>query len=469
MQASNVKFSELNEEFRIDAEYYAPDNLRKEEIVIRHKHERLGNLCDLIAGPFGSTVTSDRYDPESEKRYIRGKDVQEFFLEQNDAVYVESDLFDELPQFHLKTNDLLITVVGMKFGKVSIIRDENTPAIFSCKSTLLRNAKINVWYLLTYLSCSIGYGLIRRGERGAAQPGINLFDIRTIPVPLFSSEFENTIEKLIQKSLLKSQRSTEEFTSAQSLLLEEIGLNDWQPEHKLSFIKSYSHIEKYGRIDAEYYQPKYEEIITAVKASHEGWGHLGEIADIKDKSISLNENQEYKYIELSNINDKGEVTSYMTAKGLDLPSRARRKVTEGDVIVSSIEGSLSSIALIEAEHNNSLCSTGFYVINSKICNSETLLVFLKSIIGQSQLKKGCNGTILTAINKEEFGRVVIPKLTVEVQNKIQRKVIDSFNLRNQSKHLQECAKRMVEIAIEQDEQAAIDWLKIETKEEQGAN
>jgi hypothetical protein len=32
-------------------------------------------------------------------------------------------------------------------------------------------------------------------------------------------------------------------------------------------------------------------------------------------------------------------------------------------------------------------------------------------------------------------------------------------LRKQSKHLLECAKRAVEIAIEKDEPAAIDWLK----------
>lgn len=37
----------------------------------------------------------------------------------------------------------------------------------------------------------------------------------------------------------------------------------------------------------------------------------------------------------------------------------------------------------------------------------------------------------------------------------------SFNSRKQSKHLLECAKRAVELAIEQDEQTAIDWLENE--------
>ena len=145
MQYSSVNKGNLNEEFRIDSEYYSPENLRRQDIVLKHKHQRLGDICDLIAGPFGSTVTTERYDQESGKRYIRGKDIQSFFVEESDAVFIESDLFDELTQFHLKANDILLTVVGMKFGKVAIIREKDTPSIFSCKSTLLRNARINTW------------------------------------------------------------------------------------------------------------------------------------------------------------------------------------------------------------------------------------------------------------------------------------------------------------------------------------
>ena len=52
----------------------------------------------------------------------------------------------------------------------------------------------------------------------------------------------------------------------------------------------------------------------------------------------------------------------------------------------------------------------------------------------------------------------IPILPKEKQAQIQQKVIESFDLRKKSKHLLECAKRAVEIAIEQDEQKAIDWL-----------
>ena len=92
------------------------------------------------------------------------------------------------------------------------------------------------------------------------------------------------------------------------------------------------------------------------------------------------------------------------------------------------------------------------------------MVLLKSIVGQLQLKKGCSGTILTAINKDEFSKVVLPVISPDKQTEIQQKVVESFNLRKQSKHLLECAKQAVEMAIEQDEKTASNWLKNKTKQ-----
>lgn len=49
-------------------------------------------------------------------------------------------------------------------------------------------------------------------------------------------------------------------------------------------------------------------------------------------------------------------------------------------------------------------------------------------------------------------------LSEDKHRDIQQKFIESFNLHKHAKDLLECAKRAVEIAIEQDEQTPIDWL-----------
>ena len=216
--------------------------------------------------------------------------------------------------------------------------------------------------------------------------------------------------------------------------------------------------KKTQNVDADYFQPRYDDIISAIKSYPGGWGVIANQAQLKDSNFKPEPETEYKYIELANIGRAGEIKGCMVEQGQGLPSRARCKVDTGDVIVSSVEGSLESIALITGEYDNALCSTGFHAIKSDVLNSETLLVLLKSRIGQLQLKKGCSGTILTAINREELGRIVVPFIKADKQFEIQQKVAESFNLRKQAKDLLECAKQAVEIAIERDEQTAIDWL-----------
>ncbi len=62
------------------------------------------------------------------------------------------------------------------------------------------------------------------------------------------------------------------------------------------------------------------------------------------------------------------------------------------------------------------------------------------------------------IYSKDLIQTVIPILPEDKQAEIEQKVLESFNLRKRAKDLLEHAKRAVEIAIEQDEQAAIDWL-----------
>ena len=142
-----------------------------------------------------------------------------------------------------------------------------------------------------------------------------------------------------------------------------------------------------------------------------------------------------------------------------MPTRARRKVKLGDVIVSSIEGSLESCAIVTNEYRDALCSTGFYVIRSSFFNPETLLMLFKSEPIQMLMKKGCSGTILTAISKSEFEKILLPLISDEVQKHIAQKVQESFRLRNESKHLLEVAKKAVEIAISDNEEKAMQFIK----------
>ena len=66
-------------------------------------------------------------------------------------------------------------------------------------------------------------------------------------------------------------------------------------------------------------------------------------------------------------------------------------------------------------------------------NAETLLVFLRSEIGQQLLKRGCTGTILTAISHDEFRKIELPKVKTEIQTQIKSKVAEAQKLMREAK------------------------------------
>jgi restriction endonuclease S subunit len=248
------------------------------------------------------------------------------------------------------------------------------------------------------------------------------------------------------------------YREAEQVLLSELGLLNWKPKHKLSFIKNFSDTQTSERIDAEYFQPMYEEVIERIRQYKKGYKSLSEIVKVKGKNFQPKDDVAYRYIELANISANGNINGFVEAQGKELPTRARCKVNAGDVIVSTIEGALSSIALINGDLDNALCSTGFFIIDSEKINSETLLVLLKSLVGQLQLKKGCSGTILTAIGDDEFKRIILPDLPTSIQSDVKKKITEMYNAKALSKRLLDIAKRDVEMAIEKSEKEARKWI-----------
>ena len=460
---STVNLSKLYRHLRIDADFYRPEYIRVEsQLKKKGIIFPLRKYCNYIKkGIFD--ISPDLYTSEGVP-LIRTSEIKNPLINFSTTTFLDSITHQENLKTELKPNDIVVTKIGAYIGDVALLPGKYKKYNFSQNVTGLsiRKESIKAAYLFAYLLCRFGRSQLKRIIMLSGQGKIELEDIRDISIYEASDTLQLHVANTIENAQSFIDESETKFQECQTLLLSELGLVDWQPKPRLTFVKNYSETQWTERIDADYFQPKYEEIVRAIKSYAGGWDRLRNLLNLKAQNYHPEDKQDYKYIELANIAGNGEITDSMIAQGQDLPSRARRKVAMGDVIVSSIEGSLDSIALINEEYDQALCSTGFHAVNSQTFNSETLLVLLKSIVGQLQLKKGCSGTILTAINKDEFGKVILPIIVEEKQTQIQQKVIESFNLRKQSKHLLECAKRAVEMAIEQDEQTAIDWLEDET-------
>ena len=77
---------------------------------------------------------------------------------------------------------------------------------------------------------------------------------------------------------------------------------------------------------------------------------------------STDKNYGIKYIDISNVNSSGIIKLPKDMKFSESPSRARRILKNGDIIISTVRTYLKIIAFVNLDDNNLIASTGFAVL-----------------------------------------------------------------------------------------------------------
>lgn len=457
LEIASVLFSELNEETRLDAEYYRPEALLYLEYLEQKKAVPISSLAKFIVGPFGSTVTVDMYVDEKEYSYVRNQDIGSFEIHHPEA-HIPQDLFKKLKQFHIRENDLLVTVVGT-LGKVAIAQPKDTKSIFSCKSTIIRCTDIGPYYLATFLNSKIGQTLLLRCKRGAIQEGLNLFDIKTLKVAIPSSQFQLAIKDLIQNVFSLSKRAEYSYAEAEQMLLKEINLEGYKSTDETISVRNFSEALANNRFDAEYWQPKYDEIEK--KVSKVAQEKLGDIVSAK-KGIEVGSEayaEEGKdFIRVSDftiygVEDVEKKISDEHYEGL----KENYKPKKGEVLFTK-DGTIG-ISFALNEDVDAIVSGAFLRLKPKIkINNNYLALVLNSFYCKAQIERMSGGAVIAHLKPESAMQVKIPMLSGQKQEELANKVLEALRLRKEAKELLEKAKRVVEIFIEKDEAEALNFL-----------
>ena len=390
---------------------------------------------------------------------LRLNEFDSFFIHEP-AKYCDIIDTDTFTSLKLKKDDVLIcrTNGNPKYvGKAALVPRDYEYAFASYLYRIRPNLNIiNPATLVAYLNSKYGRSEIERLSLVGNQANFSPAKFRQIEIPVLNHELQKIISKNINLAYLKLQEAKDNYLHAEKILIKELGLSSWKPSHDQIAIRSLQEARKAERIDAEYYQPQYEEISRLL--SQYGAQSVNDSCNLHDKNFTPQKQTEYKYIELGDIGPYGDILHCTIDYGKFLPSRARRIVHTGDVIISSIEGSLQKCAYITGDYDGALCSNGFFVLSSDIINSETLLVLFKSAPIQGLLKKNCAGAILSSYKKENLLNLEIPIIISNVQEKIAELIKKSFRLRNECETIIEASKHAMEKAIVQDEQSAISYI-----------
>ncbi|WP_053941526.1 restriction endonuclease subunit S, partial [Helicobacter ailurogastricus] len=442
LEISVLKLSEVlkdNPTKRMDAEYFKREWVENEERI--QSPHTIGEFVSPKIANIKSLKLNKNF------HYLQISDID---LSNGLAYPITEIDFKQIPDratYVLQKNDVCVSLVRPNRNAVVLI-GESKRLVGTSGFCVLRVTSQQLVPEFLYIFCKTEFFITKmvRANTASMYPAILDRDVLNCKIPLLPLDFQEHIAQLVKTAHACLEQSKSLYKEAQELLEQELGALPSAPltEHNIKTLKE-SFLST-GRLDAEFYQSKYAQIEDLIK-NYKGGVCTLEDFEICDAPFEPQPNTTYRYVELAHIGNYGNILTPTEALGAHLPTRARRLAQSGDVLLSSVAGSLSRCALVPASLSPCVVSTGFFVLRSKRFNPETLLTLFKSPLFQAYLTKFPSGTILCALSKSALHSVLLPQIPAPIQEQIATLLQESLKHRQETKSLLVQARAEVEGAL----------------------
>lgn len=154
-------------------------------------------------------------------------------------------------------------------------------------------------------------------------------------------------------------------------------------------------------------------------------------AKINDVSIKISQKKpddsdEFFYVDISSINrETKKINNPNLISGADAPSRARKIIAKGDVIVSLTRPNLNAVALIDEKYDGHIASTGFEVIRPVLVESRYIFEIVRSFDFVNKLSRDVQGALYPAAKSSDVQGYEIP-LPPLAEQKVIAHTLDSY-------------------------------------------
>lgn len=439
-----------NKDFRIDSDFCIREPFKSKNFV----YKKIGNC--LINVQYGISI--DMNEDGIGFPIYRMNEIHNQLCDTNIKKFADISRAD-FEKFQLNDGDVLFNRTNsyLFVGRTGIYyaagNEDKTFASYLVR--LVCDEKIIFpEYLTAYLNTKYGVADIkRRARQSINQTNVNPEEVKEIELPILSKTFQTQIRKNFRCAYNMLLIADENYHAAEKMLSEALGLDKFTPSTENVAIKTLSaSFGESGRLDAEFYQPKYDDIESKLE-------NLSGGRRIKDffklvKKICDRRADFYNYVEIGDVNVSNGVATANKIATDELPDNAKIMTQAGDVLVSKVRPNRGAVAILRED--NLLVSGAFAVLRSSGKFSvEVLQVLLRTKIYRDLMLKFNVGTSYPVIKDEDVLNLPLPVISRELQEKIAAQVSESFRLRSESEKLLSRAKSAVEIAIERGEEVAI--------------
>lgn len=443
MSYSVIQKSQLEGAHRLDAEYYQPEYLE-----IRKKLQSapiLGSLfTGMIRDPMGYGFDYEAFGVP----YYRIDDLLDPFLNDN-PVFISEAVHQKLKRTQLRYGDLIMAVRGATIGRLGLFADKSEANI--SPNVIILRPKDTAWskYYTIFISSRLGKTQIEWMLAGTGQPTITTDQIRELRIPL-SKKLKEQIDTLYDDAVYRFGKSRNFYSQAEHLLLEELGLKDFKADDDLYSIVKFSDIKAAGRMDAEYFQPKYEKLTSLIRAN-KGMA-LDELASIKkgfEPGSEAYQDEGKLFIRVSSLSKDGITDKDQKYLTDDLYQKLKKDYEPkvGEILLT--KDATPGIAYAVKEPIEGVIASGVLRLKLKEnIEPEYLALAINSFVGQAQVERGAGGSIIAHWKPDQVKELQIPILPKPIQQKIAQLARQSHEARKKAKALLEEAKQKVERLIE---------------------
>lgn len=453
-----------NATFRIDPEYFKKEythfspcglNVKSLSYFVESGYRVVYGNTEVLNPKFAK--------PGGAPFFLQAVDIQTPFIDSDNLKYVCEGDWDKYPQGRIKRGELLIEVKG-RLEKVAVV-PKDFPEHTLVSGTLYKmtiNDKISKYVILAYLISKFGVSFKNRYKTNLLVSYISKDDLYRIPVPEFSKRLQDKVDAIFSEIFANQEAAKVAYYAAEQILLSELGFDGWTPKEESVSVKNCSDFMSAGRFDAEYFQPKYDELFTLLaKCKVRVLGGKDGLVDIKrsiEPGSDAYSDKGIPFVRIADFTEMG-VASPEIHIPPELCSDSPRP--KKDTILLSKDGSVGIAYKVE-EDLDVVTSSGILHLTVKDATvlPDYLTLILNSKIVRLQAERDAGGSIIQHWKQSEIECVKIPLLPLPRQRVIADKIQSSFAFRAESKRLLDLAKHVVEVAIEHGEEKAMEILEV---------
>jgi restriction endonuclease S subunit len=458
---SIIKLSELEGAKRIDAEYYKPEYLEVKQKLLQTKFVYFRDLVKEIIHP--KEIKREYEEEKQDYLFLLAQNVRPLMLDLSEKKYISEEKAKQMLKNLLEKGDILFVRSG-NVGDLTVYTGEPNKCIASADLLVAKVIFRHPYYIGVFLNTFWGRKILLRGIYSGLQPHIAPTYIKQIPIPIFSEDLMANIDNLFLQAQDLLKQSQNLYSQAENLLLEELGLKDFKLRYKKTYTAKLSDTFSAHRIDAEYFQPAYEEVIEKIKVKIK-------VEKLKNFVSFINHGKQPYYVENGDVpiliqKHLGSqlLSLYSEIVNMSDTPRTDREFIKNypeylikpfDVLFYSVGAYLGRTNVV-LENFEAVPASFITLIRTKqeVCNPVYLALFLNSKIGQLQSSRWKSASAQQYIYPKEIKEFIIPLLPLPTQQEIASLVQQSHEARKKAKELLKVAKKAVEIAIEEGEEKA---------------